>query len=405
VIASGGPATDIQGVLDACAASTPEIPVLLIAAEATPDWLIGILARGVDDFVVEPANPTDVVVRLRRMMRPQSPGEDVRSRLKARLGRHQLIGYSRAFLEATQWIPVFAKYEGTVLIEGETGTGKSICARALHYLSPRSGKPFINVNCGAIPTTLIENELFGHARGAFTGAISSQVGLVQQSEGGTLFLDEIDCLPLSAQVKLLHLLQDREYRQIGSVEIRRADVRLIAASNTDVRQAVRGKRLREDLYYRLNVLPLKLPPLRERSWDVVELATHFLKKYARRMGRPVPSISPGGQQRLLEHDWPGNVRELEHVIERALVMSEDRAVITCSDLCIEGQSNGQQLSFRQAKTRAIENFERHYIEGLLTTYRGNITHAANAAQKNRRAFWELIRKHGISAEGYRAAPG
>ncbi len=289
-----------------------------------------------------------------------------------------------------------------MLISGETGTGKELCARAIHYLSRRSGKAFIAVNCGAIPVELLENELFGHAKGAFTGAGSSQDGLIREADGGTLFLDEIDSLPLAAQVKLLRFLQDKEYKMLGSTKICRADARIITATNIDLENAAREGKFRSDLFYRLNVVPIALPPLRGRTEDIPLLARHFLKKYAFEYEKNVFDFTAEAIRILLLHNWPGNVRELENVVERAVIFAGQKD-IQCDEI---GLSRSEPLpecdpSFKRAKAIAIEQFETKYIRGLLLASRGNISKAARAAEKNRRAFWQLIRRYKIDVKNFR----
>jgi len=316
--------------------------------------------------------------------------------LRVKLGLRQLIGQSPAFLAAKSKIALVAQYNVSVLILGETGTGKELFARAIHYLSPRARQPFVPVNCGAIPLDLIENELFGHDRGAFTGASAATHGLIHEANGGTIFLDEIDCLPPLAQVKLLRFLQEKEYRPLGSAKTRHADVRVISATNMDVEAAVQDGKLRQDLYHRLNIIPLVLPRLIDRREDIPLLACHFLTKYADEFKKTVTAFSPEAIQRLIGYEWPGNVRELEHVIERAVVLSQ-HTVIDAADLLLQPvEATSSRLSFRQAKAEAVAQFEQTYIRALLAAYQGNITHAAHAAGKNRRAFWHLIRKYRIS---------
>jgi two-component system, NtrC family, response regulator GlrR len=319
--------------------------------------------------------------------------------------RH-MVGESPAFLAAIEKVPLVARCDATVLISGETGTGKELVARAIHYLSPRAKKPFVAVNCGAIPPELVENELFGHERSAFTGATASQTGLIQEAEGGTLFLDEVDSLPLLAQVKLLRFLQEKEYRPLGAGRMLKADVRVVAAANSDLEGAVEAGRLRQDLYYRLSVIPLHLPALRERREDIPLLARHFLAKYAREMGQPARGLSPGALQTLLDHPWPGNVRELEHVVQRAVVLSQDQGEVGAGHVVLprsrRSAARPAAEGFQQAKARAVAEFEAAYIRDLLLLHQGNISRAAKSAEKNRRAFWELIRKHGIDAESFRA---
>jgi DNA-binding NtrC family response regulator len=316
--------------------------------------------------------------------------------LRTKLGLRQLIGESPVFLAAKEKIALVAPYNVNVLILGETGTGKELFARAIHYLSPRARQPFVPVNCGAIPLDLVENELFGHDRGAFTGALTTVHGLIYEASGGTIFLDETDCLPSQAQVKLLRFLQEKEYRPLGSAKTCHADVRVIAAANTDVAAAVKDGKFRQDLYHRLNIIPLILPRLSDRREDIPLLARHFLAKYTEEFQKPATDFSPEALRRLLLYEWPGNVRELEHVVERAVVLSQ-HPVIEAADLLLDFvKPTASRLSFRQAKTAAVTQFEQMYIRELLAVYHGNITKAAQAAEKNRRAFWQLIRKHRIS---------
>lgn len=377
------------------------LPILAITDPCGPQALAEILASGVNDFTTAPAGPGDLVARLWRLAGPTPPGR-VPDRLREKVALRRLLGDSPAFVEILQRIPPIAQSDSTVLLTGETGTGKEEVSRAIHYLSTRSGKPFVPVNCGAIPVELVENELFGHERAAFTGADRARSGLIAEAEGGTLLLDEVDCLPLPAQVKLLRFLQEKEYRPLGSPRLQIADVRLIAAANTDVERAVDEGRLRRDLYFRLNVLPLRLPPLRERRCDILLLARHFLAEHARHLDRPCPTLSPETVRLLEERDWPGNVRELRHLMERAVVMSGDRALVHPSDMMLGGPAEpAPTLSFKEAKQRVVLSFERSYLSDLLRRHEGNISQAARTAKKNRRAFFELLRKHGIDAAPFR----
>jgi DNA-binding NtrC family response regulator len=315
----------------------------------------------------------------------------------------QLIGQSPVFLQQVQKISLIASCEANVLIVGETGTGKELYARAIHYGSARAGRPFMPVNCGAIPAELVENELFGHVRGAFTSASSLQVGLIEEANGGTLFLDEIDCLPVHAQVKLLRFLQEKEYRPLGSSHMRRADVRVVAASNLNLEEAVDTGKVRQDLFYRLNIISLTLPPLRDRREDIPLLARHFLAKYSREFDSPVRDFSDEAMDMLMVYSWPGNVRELEHAVERAIVMC-NKPLIQASDIVLSNQKvTGKRESLREAKAKEIERFEKNYIQGVLSACRGNITRAAQISQKNRRAFWQLIQKYRIDVSRFKPA--
>jgi two-component system, NtrC family, response regulator GlrR len=316
---------------------------------------------------------------------------------KEKLGLRQIIGESPLLLRQLERVPRFARSAATVLISGESGTGKEIFARALHYLSPRAARPFVPVNCGALPDNLMESEIFGHKRGAFTGAATDQPGLIHEAEGGTLFLDEIDGLTRAAQMKLLRFLQDGEYREVGSQQIAHADVRVVAATNADCGQLVRAGSFREDLFYRLNVLSLALPALRERRGDIVLLADHILETHAGRASAPPKKLSLAALNRLLGHSWPGNVRELENVLMRALILC-DRDTIELSDLNLpDDGALEEDRSFQRTKSLVVQRFEHDFLETVLRAHDGNITRAARAAKKNRRAFWELLRKHGLLA--------
>jgi len=379
------------------------IPVIVVLEKCEPDQIIELLENGALDFVTLPLRVSDVLPRALRSIRPvESPARANGN--GSQFGFKKVIGESPIFLEQLRRIPMIAKCDANVLIAGETGTGKELYARAIHYGSARQGRPFMPINCGAIPTELVENELFGHERGAFTSAATFQSGLIEEANGGTLFLDEIDCLPVFAQVKLLRFLQEKEYRPLGSTKIRRADVRIIAASNLNLEEAVANGHLRQDLYYRLNIISLILPPLRERREDIPLLAHHFLNRYASELDKDVQELSSDAMQLLMLHNWPGNVRELEHVIERAVVLCEG-PVLQTHDLVInQTVRKDAQESLQEAKAKEIARFERDYIQGLLSACKGNITRAAQVAKKNRRAFWQLIQKHGIDVARFKTSP-
>jgi transcriptional regulator with PAS, ATPase and Fis domain len=309
-----------------------------------------------------------------------------------------LIGQNSLFLEEIEKIPIVAKCDSSVLVHGQTGTGKEVCVRAIHYLSNRASKPFVAVNCGAVPPDLAENELFGHKYGAFTGASRDKPGLIQEAEGGSLFLDEIDSLPQAAQVKLLRFLQEKTYRPLGCTREFKANVRVIAAMNIDPEESVQLGRLRKDLFYRLNVISIELPLLRDRLDDIPLLADHFLKKHSSAYGKRL-RLSPGALRTLKSYEWPGNVRELEHVIERAVIFAQEEVI---DELPQFGAGTEKEpLSLKEAKQRVVEEFEKRYISDLLTIYNGNISKAALAAKKHRRAFLYLIQKYGIESRKFR----
>jgi two-component system response regulator AtoC len=313
-----------------------------------------------------------------------------------------LVGRSQSFLKAVEKVLPLALSRATVLVSGETGTGKELFARAIHYQSPRCGKPFIPVNCGALPDHLFENELFGHVKGAFTDASSAENGLIVEAEGGTLFLDEVDALNHAGQIKLLRFLQDGEYRPVGSARAVIADVRVIAATNTDLIGRVESRLFRDDLYYRLNFLALVIPPLRERIEDVVPLTAHFLDRYARQNGQAARVFSSEALEKLMAYSWPGNIRELESIITRSLTFSHAE-ILGPGDIELPSVHNevvSRARSLRDAKCKTVQAFERGYLAKLLAEYQGNVTHAAKAAGKERRTFQRLLRKHNLSRHSF-----
>ncbi len=344
------------------------------------------------DFLVVPLREDEVLRRVSRLTHVRSR-EMVRADVAEAVGLAQLIGDDPAFVKLKRQIQLAARYESTVLLTGETGTGKERCARALHYLSARAEKPFIPLNCGAIPVELFESELYGHHKGAFTGAVSAHQGLIASAEGGTLFLDEVETLTPASQVKLLRFLQDHTYYAVGSVRPRQANVWVVAATNVELSSKVADGSFRQDLFYRLAVINLFVPPLRERVRDIATLADHFWRVYAPRAGRTERSLSPQVMAALCRHTWPGNVRELENAIQQIAVLTEFDAVRPED---VPAAKCGSGDSFAHAKAAAIEEFERAYVTRLLREHRGNVTHAAREARTDRRAFGRLIKKYGIA---------
>jgi DNA-binding NtrC family response regulator len=370
-----------------------------------------LLAR-CSEFVRWPCREAELGLRLERLgIRPGGIGLADSGALLDEFAALNLVGRSPAFLEALATIKKLARFEAPVLIEGETGTGKELAARAIHYLGSRCDAPFVPVNCGAIPDGLVENELFGHARGAFTDAKEAQRGLVELAGGGTLFLDEVVALSPKAQVALLRILQDREFRPLGGNAPRRANARVIAASNTSLSQAVQNAAFRQDLYFRLNVAHVVLPPLRERGDDVELLAEHFLRQYAQQYDQPIKRLSETGRAWLRAQHWPGNVRELEALVHRAFVLTEG-PVVDLPDTespDIAWSADGlacremlpQDERFARAKARVIADFERRYLSSLMLGCHGNVSAAARRAGKERRALDRLLKKHSIDKGAYR----
>jgi len=311
----------------------------------------------------------------------------------------EMVGRSDAFLAMTERIPVVAKTDVVVLIRGETGTGKELCARAIHYLSPRAGGPFVVENCGRLPADLIANEFFGHEIGAYTGASGVSKGLIGQAQGGTLVLDEVDSLPPPAQAVLLRFLQDRRYQRLGGSETYTANVRIVASTNQDLGAQVQKGHFRRDLYHRLKVAEIVLPSLRERNGDLEVLTDYFVAKYARKFAKPLRGLGAGAMGKLLAYQWPGNVRELEDVIEEGVLFAKG-FVLNPEDLNVpEPLSSNcgamEHGSFKAAKAAAVRDFEVMYLSRILAVAGGNITKAALAAGIKPGTLWNLLRKHDL----------
>jgi len=314
-----------------------------------------------------------------------------------------MVGRSETFEASLRLIEKFGRWDAPVLIEGETGTGKELAARAIHYGGTRCDGPFIPVNCGAIPDSLIENELFGHKGGAYTDARRDQLGLVAQAQHGTLFLDEVDSLSTKAQVTLLRFLQDRQYRQLGGSKAYTADVRLITATNAELMALIRTGAFRLDLFYRIRLLHMKLPPLRERGADVVLLAGHVLKTCIAQFGME-RRFGAGTLAWLPRYHWPGNVRELENLVFREYLLADGAEIeipspleagVPAPPVAPPAVAPPERDGFRAAKDAAIDAFERGYLRNVLASASGNVTHAARIAGKERRAFGKLLKKHGL----------
>ena len=309
-----------------------------------------------------------------------------------------IVGTSPAMIRVLELVAVAARSDITVLILGESGTGKELVARAIHYNGMRATHPFITVSCGAIPETLMEDELFGHARGAYTGAHGDKKGVFEEAEGGTLFLDEIGELYPSCQVKLLRVLQEREVRRLGESRSRRVDVRVIAATNKDLGKEIEQKRFREDLFHRISVLPILLPPLRERREDVPLLVDHLVRQFNRELRRSIKGFTPRALEMLKAHSWPGNVRELDNRVKQAMVMATGDLIDTDELALLSGPTGEADLpTFRKAKAE----FERNYVIQALRIARGKVAAAARLAGKERKDFYDLMKKHHIDPDDFR----
>ncbi len=398
--------------------SRPETEIIMMTAHGGVEEAVQAVKLGAYQFLTKPFVSNDAVViavaQAAEHKRLLDRARKLEERLEAREQFGALIGTAPNMQAVYRLIDGVASATSTVLILGETGTGKELVARAIHQRSSRASKPFVAVNCAAIPRELVESELFGHVRGAFTGAQNARAGLFESAHMGTIFLDEIGDLPLSAQVKLLRALQEGEIKRVGSDETKIVDVRVLAATNVDLRTKIESGVFRSDLYYRLNVIPISLPPLRDRGTDVDELAYHFLSKCARRMGREPKKLAQDALVALRAYPWPGNVRELEHAMERALVLSQG-ASIHAHDLPSEvggasafeahapphsrREATGAlfpagltDLPFAEAKKRAMAAFEDAYVAELMRRCDGNVSEAARQAGVDRSNFKRIVRK-------------
>ncbi|MDQ5909348.1 MAG: hypothetical protein QG599_1443 [Pseudomonadota bacterium] len=322
-----------------------------------------------------------------------------------------MIGKSAAFLKMTALIARIADCDAPVLLEGETGTGKELAARAIHCQGQRRNQPFVPVNCGAIPDLLIENELFGHRKGAFTDARSDQLGLIAQADSGTLFFDEVDALSPKGQVALLRFLQDQHYRPLGETREQAVDVRIVAASNANLSQLAEVGQFRMDLLYRLKILFLKAPPLRERSGDPVLLAEHFVRTCSQRFGQPRKFFHPDTLEWFAAYSWPGNIRELENLVYREYLLTDGPMIQIHPDdpqqkdrrqLMDRRQLFMDELNYAAAKARIVEDFEKKFLVRVMTKAKGNVTQAATLAGTERRHLGKLIKKLGIEKSGYYA---
>jgi DNA-binding NtrC family response regulator len=384
--------------------STPIVGVFCVGWDQPKDVAESSLS-GLDDFLTCPFNnrALEVSARVWRLFQNKVIDATHDSAKAANCRFEKLVGDSASFRRAIEKIPLLARSDATALICGETGTGKELVAREIHNQSARRGKPFVPINCGALPDNVFENELFGHTKGAFTDASSTERGLVGEAEGGTIFLDEVDSLSPPAQVKLLRFLQNGEYRPLGISRYTIANVRIIAATNTNLKSEVLERRFREDFYYRLNTLSIHLPPLRERIEDIPVLASYFLNGYANRYNRGSLHLAPVTIQKLMAYAWPGNVRELEGTLQRATLLTT-ASTLQPQDIDLPvwfGNENSNGGPFRHAKAETVYNFERSYLIGLLVETQGNITIAARRAGKDRRTFQRLLQKYGLQGQTFR----
>ncbi len=374
------------------------IPVIMITAHGNIETAIEAMKLGAFDYVQKPFEMEEINVLIKKALKIRDLTMEVEL-LRDELSRgNQIIGESPQIKEVMDLVNRVAKSNATVLILGESGTGKELVANAIHYNSDRKNKPFVKVNCGALPENLLESELFGHEKGAFTGAISRKIGRFERAHGGSIFLDEIGEMSFSTQVKLLRVLQEKQIERVGSTEVIDVDVRIIAATNKDLKRLVEEGRFREDLYYRLNVIPIKIPPLRERKQDIPLLVKYFLQKYSLETGRRGMTISDSALNKLKAYSWPGNIRELQNVIERAVILSPGRE-ITEDQLPPEIVKRDRQIELDEFKLPKngvnLNDLEKSLIKQALDMTNGNQTEAARLLGITRHTLIYRMEKYGL----------
>ncbi len=388
----------------------PTVVVMLMTGQADLDSAVQAIRLGAYDYLIKPVDPFETLVPATRRAveyrRLVERNRFLQRQLHAQARFGEMVGSSRPMQQIAELIASVAPTDATVLILGESGTGKELVARAIHAQSGRSAKSFVDINCAALAESVLESELFGHVRGAFTGAVAGRRGLFEEASGGTLFLDEIGELSPAVQANLLRVLQEGEIRPVGSNESRRVDVRIIAATNRDLAREMEARNFREDLFYRLNVMAVEVPPLRQHRDDIVPLVHHFIKKRGERIGKQVAGIDPDALQLLTEHRWPGNVRELENAIERAIILTRgDTITADLLPASVQQRAHAHVDSSDQAfaadsgpllpLAEAREAFERRYAQRVLEAAGGNITEAAQTAGVDRSNFRRLLRRLGL----------
>jgi DNA-binding NtrC family response regulator len=405
------PEIDGMEVLRTFRKEYPDAIVIMITGFSTVETAVEAMKLGAFDYIPKPFTPDEVSIVVKKAIEKKNLVLEniyLRQELQEKYGFHNIVGKSKSMQEIYRIIAKVAMTDSTVLIYGQSGTGKEIIARAIHFNSPRREKQFVPVDCAVLSENLLESELFGHVRGSFTGAISTKPGLFEVADGGTVFLDEVGNISLAIQAKLLRVLQEREFTPVGGTKTKKVDIRLIAATNKDLEKLIKEETFREDLYYRLNIVPIYLPPLKERQDDIPLLSVHFLKKYAEEMGKTVKGFTPEAMERLMRYPWPGNVRELENVIERTIVMIENDEMVRVEHLILPGQREKQELREhipmtseelkeikKQIRERAVEEVEKAFVLSALERHNWNVTRAAEEVGMLRPNFQALMRKYNL----------
>jgi two-component system, NtrC family, response regulator GlrR len=384
-------------------AVNPEMPVIILTAYGTIESAVEAMKKGAYSYLTKPFEAREFLFQIEKALenrRLNSEVKRLRGLLEERYGFENIAAKSEKMNKVLELVSRGAKTDSTIYLHGESGTGKELIAKAVHLSSARRDKPFVAINCAALPESLLQSELFGHERGAFTGAVRKAPGLFTQADGGTFFLDEIGDMPLGIQAKLLRVLEERKFYPVGGDKPVEVNIRLIVATNKDLETEVRQGSFREDLFYRIHVIPIYLPPLRERREDIPPLVELFLDKFNRRTAKEVKGLMPQAMQRLMLYEWPGNVRELEHVIEYAVAMTQTDAIT--EDLILLRTKASTEEPWKPLK-QAKGAFEKNYLIRLLELSGGNISQAARLAGKYRADFYDLLKKYDINVETFKRA--
>jgi DNA-binding NtrC family response regulator len=408
------PGIDGMEVLRTFRKEYPDSIIIMITGFSTVETAVEAMKLGAFDYIPKPFTPDEVTIVVKKAIEKKSLMLEniyLRQELQEKYGFHNIVGKSKKIQEIYRIIAKVATTDSTVLIYGQSGTGKELIARAIHFNSPRREKQFVPVDCAVLSENLLESELFGHVRGSFTGAVTTKPGLFEVADGGTVFLDEVGNISLSIQAKLLRVLQEREFTPVGGTKAKKVDIRLIAATNKDLEKMIKEETFREDLYYRLNIVPIYLPTLKERQEDIPLLAVHFLKKYAEEMGKTIKGFTPEAMEKLIRYPWPGNVRELENVTERTVVMIDDE-MVRVEHLFLPGQQEKEILENqipltsdelkeikKQVRGKAVEEIERAFVLNALERHQWNVTRAAEEVGMLRPNFQALMRKYNLRARG------
>jgi two-component system response regulator GlrR len=379
----------------------PQMPVIILTAHGSIESAVEAMRKGAYSYLTKPFEAQDLFFQMERALENRRLSSEVnrlKNLLKEKYDFDNIVAKSGKMQRVLEMVARIAQTDSTVYIHGESGTGKELIAKAIHLASARKNKAFIALNCAALPETLLESELFGHEKGAFTGAIRSTKGLFTQAHEGSLFLDEIGDMSLSLQAKLLRVLQERQFYPVGSERSVEVDVRVVVATQKDLEEAVKQGGFREDLFYRIHVIPIPLPSLRERKEDIPPLVEHFLKKYNQQMKKEIEGLTPAAMQRLMLHDWPGNVRELENTIEYAVAMAQQNWIK--EDLILQTRTLQAPEPLKPLK-ESKDAFEKTYLTNLLQISEGNVSRAAKLAGKYRADFYDLLKKHGLKTEKFK----